>query len=184
MSDTASEGHACPECAEAGEERTFTRKDKLANHRESAHSVEKRPRGAPRGASVGSGGGAKVQRDLAKAHLGLSIGVVTFTNPQVLANRAAVDLLEKQSNEWAGACYAIAKQDERIMHTIEAAMKAGVWAAFMAQTAGSVLTVAAMTGKVAVPYGAAVFLVPELASMMTQEQPVAPPPPPPRAEEL
>jgi hypothetical protein len=52
-------------------------------------------------------------------------------------------------------------------------MRAGVWAAFMAASAGSVLTVAAMTGKVAVPYGAAVFLVPDLAKMMS----AVPPPP-------
>ncbi len=184
MTSTAAE-FVCPECAEAGVAASWTRADNLAKHREKHHGVERQkraPRERPAATSERVGGGTKLQRDLAKAHLGLSIGVITFTNPTVLGNRAAVDLLEKQSNEWAGATYAVARQDERIMRTIEAAMKAGVWAAFLAQTAGSALTVAAMTGKVAVPYGAAVFLVPDLATLMTQQQPATPEPPTPNGD--
>ncbi len=164
MSSTETKAFPCDDC-----EKSYSHKADLDRHRESAHGVE-RPITKKQRTTAG---GAKTQADLAKAHLGLCIGIVTFSNPGVLANVAAVDLLQKQSEEWAAATYAVARQDERIMRTIESAMRAGVWAAFFAQTAGSVLTVAAMSGRITVPYGAAVFLVPDLAELLVQAQPPA-----------
>lgn len=170
MSDTATEPFICPEC-----DRELAGKASLERHRESQHGVARAtpPRTAS-GEPRKTRGPAKLQSDLAKAHFGVSTLVVGFTNAPVLARIEVVDLLQKQSEEWSAAMHAVARQDERIMRTIESAMRAGVWAAFFAQTASSVLTLGVLSGRVQVPYGIVLAATPDLAKLMVQEQPAAP----------
>lgn len=125
-------------------------------------------RGRPKGSrTTGTTRAPSGLRDeLKQAHLGLSMVLVGATNPALLGQTWAIDILDEQSAKWADAALAVARQDERVMNTLKWAMQSGVWLGLLTATAGSVLTVATMSGKVAVPVGPVMFLQPKLGQQM------------------
>ena len=107
-----------------------------------------------------------LEAELAKAHLSISVIAVGASNPGVLAHRPAMDLLEEQSHAWAAALVGVCQQDERVMNVVLATMHAGAWVAFAGATAGSLVTIGALSGRVQVPYGAAMLVAPKLLTVL------------------
>lgn len=156
-------GRYCQECRDAG----VGKKDRT-DAAPPPPFVAKPAKAAPSKRSTAG----KLHAKLYDAHFGFTMSVVLLTNPTVLTP-PMVDVLEGRSNGWASATVGLAEADARIAELLEKILKAGVWGAFALQTAGSVVTIGALTGRLKVPYGAVAFLAPELVPFMRQPEEVS-----------
>lgn len=105
------------------------------------------------------------------AHQTVTTLAVMMTNMPALNNPVIADSIDKRADDWAKSAVAVAQENPRVAEILERLMTGGVWAGFAFQTAGSLVFLGTVTGRVRAPLSVIRFVTPELVPLLTVPEP-------------
>lgn len=158
-------GNFCQECVASGAAKEYrSQKAEVTGDSTSGASTRKAP---PRSGPFRSKADNNLYESLKGAHQTVTTLAVMMTNMPALNNTVIADSIETRSEDWAKSAVAVAQENPRVAEVLERLMTGGVWAAFIFQSAGSLVFLGTVTGRVRAPLSVIRFVTPELVPLMT-----------------